>query len=133
MTYANSSSFLRWVLIVDAASSGAMGLLLIVAANLLAPMLGLPVVLIDTAGVSLVPFAALVGWVGTRQNLPRPGVWAIIACNAVWSVDSILLLVSGYVAPTALGYAFVVGQALFVAVLAELEYLGLRRSAASIA
>jgi hypothetical protein len=39
-----------------------------------------------------------------------------------------VLLASGWVAPTALGYAFVLGQALVVAILAECEYLGLRRS-----
>lgn len=129
----NPFTFLRRVLIVDAVTSGAMGLLLVGAANLLAPLLGLPSALLDTAGLSLIPFAALVGWVATRQQLPRPGVWAIIACNAVWSVDSILLLLSGYVAPTVLGYAFVLAQALVVAIIAELEYVGLRRSVASIA
>ncbi|MGA2128631.1 MAG: hypothetical protein ABSG76_21070 [Xanthobacteraceae bacterium] len=127
------SQWLRRVLLVDAATSGAMGLLLVVAANLLAPLLGLPAALLDYAGLSLIPFAALVCWVATRQQLPRPGVWAIIACNAVWSADSILLLLSGYVAPTGLGATFVVAQALVVAILAELEYVGLRRTAASMA
>ena len=40
-----------------------------------------------------------------------------------------VLLLSGYVAPNALGIAFVVAQALAVAVLAELQFVGLRRSA----
>jgi len=132
MTY-DPSRWLRRVLLVDAATSGAMGLLLVVAASLLAPMLGLPAALLDYAGLSLIPFAALVCWVATRQQLPRPGVWAIIACNAVWSADSILLLLSGYLAPTVLGTAFVVAQAAIVAILAELEHVGLRRTAASIA
>jgi hypothetical protein len=39
-----------------------------------------------------------------------------------------VLLASGWVAPTALGYAFLLGQALVVAILAECEYLALRRS-----
>jgi hypothetical protein len=127
------STFLRRVLGVDAVSSGAMGLLLAVTANLLAPLLGLPAALLDYAGLSLIPFAAFVAWVGTRPQLPPPGVWAIIACNAAWSVSSIVLLVSGTVAPNALGYAFVVVQALLVAILAELEYVGLRRTVARFA
>jgi hypothetical protein len=133
MTYSDPRTFLRRVLIVDAATSGAMGVLLVIAANLLAPLLGLSSALLDTAGLSLIPFAALIAWIATRRDLPRPGVWAVIACNAVWSADSILLLLGGFAAPTVPGYAFVVAQALFVAILAELEYLGLRRSLATAA
>jgi hypothetical protein len=46
----------------------------------------------------------------------------------LWALDSVLLLVSGWIEPTVLGEMFVLGQALIVAVLAELEFLGLRRS-----
>jgi hypothetical protein len=133
MTFPDLSRLLRQVLLVDAATGAVMGLLLVVTANLLAPLLGLSAALLDYAGLSLIPFAALVCWVASRQQLPRAGVWAIIACNVVWSADSILLLLSGYVALTVLGYAFVIAQALVVAILAELEYIGLRRTAARIA
>jgi hypothetical protein len=126
----SSSSFLRLVLIVDAVSSGAMGLLLALGAGLLEPLLGIPATLLDYAGLALVPFAALVAYVATRHDLPRPGVWAIIVCNAVWTIDSLLMLLSGFVSPTALGTAFVIVQALLVAVLAELEYVGLRKTTA---
>jgi hypothetical protein len=57
-------------------------------------------------------------------------VWAIIVANALWAVASIGLLVGGWVAPTALGYVFVVGQALVVALLGELQYVGVKRQAA---
>ena len=50
--------------------------------------------------------------------------------NVVWAIDSVVLLFTGWVAPNLLGYAFVVGQAAVVAVLADLEYVGLRRTAA---
>jgi hypothetical protein len=126
----NPSSFLRRALIVDAAVSAATGLMIALGANLLAALLGLPVALLDYAGISLIPFAVLVVWVAARDTLRRAGVWAVIVCNAVWSIDSILLLLSGTVAPTWLGTAFVIAQAVVVAVLAELEYLGLRHSAA---
>ena len=128
LTSSVPSSFLRRVLIVDALTSAAMGLLLAVAAGFLERLLGVPAALLDYAGLSLIPFAALVAYVGTRPNLPRPGVWAVIVCNVLWAADSIVLLLSGYVAPTGLGYAFVIAQALFVAILAELEFIGLRRS-----
>ncbi len=129
MTYANSS-FLRRVLLADAAISAAAGLMMIFGAALLDGPLGLSAGLLTGAGLSLIPFAVLVAWLTTREILPRAGVWAVIACNVVWAADSILILVSGYVTPTLIGYAFVVAQAVVVAILAELEYIGLRRSPA---
>jgi hypothetical protein len=48
----------------------------------------------------------------------------------LWAAASGLLLASGWVAPTALGYAFVIGQAAVVALLGELQYVGLRRPVA---
>jgi hypothetical protein len=127
MTYAQSS-FLRRVLLIDAVISGATGVMLVAGADLLQDWLAVPAMLARGAGVSLIPFALLVGYLATRPSMPRAGVWAVIVCNALWAVDSILLLVGGFVSPTTLGTAFIVAQALAVAILAELEYVGLRRS-----
>jgi hypothetical protein len=60
----------------------------------------------------------------------RPAVWVIIVANAAWTAASLLLLVSGWVTPTTLGYLFVVVQAAAVAIFAELQWLGLRRQIA---
>ena len=128
-----SFSLLRRVLAVDAVSSAAMGLGLLVLAPTLAPMLNLPLELLRDAGMILLPFAALVGYLASREQPARAGVWTVIALNAVWSVDSVLLLLSGWIEPTGLGYAFVIGQAVVVGVFAELEYLGLRRAALPLA
>jgi hypothetical protein len=43
-------------------------------------------------------------------------------------LDSVLLLFTGWVEPTGLGEVFVIAQAVVVAVVAELELVGLRRS-----
>ena len=42
-------------------------------------------------------------------------------------IGSAALRISGLVAPTTLGTAFVIAQALVVAILAELQLLGLKR------
>ena len=123
------STFLRNVLLADALISGATGLLLVLGAGLVTEVLGLPVTLLRLTGLSLLPFASLVAWLATREAPPRAAVWAVIAFNAAWAIDSILLLLSGWVAPTALGLVFTIIQASAVLVLAELQYLGLRRSA----
>lgn len=130
MSLQNNSSFLRRVLLADAAVSGASGLLMMLGAGLAEAPLGLPAGLLRYSGLGLLPFAAFVAYLASRESLPRPAVWAVIACNALWVVDSVLLLLSGWVEPTGLGYAFVIAQALVVAMLAEMQYLGLRRSAA---
>ena len=122
-------SFLRLALIADAAVSGATGLLAFAGAGILDALLGLPTELLRYAGLSLIPYAAIVAYVGTRANISRAAVWAVVAYNVLWSIDSVVLLVSGYVAPTALGYAFVIFQAAVVAGFAGLQVVGLRKEA----
>jgi hypothetical protein len=130
---ARSNMFLRYALLADAIASGATGLLMIAGAGLLEGLLGLPTALTREAGLLLVPYVAFVAWVGTREAISRPAVQTVIALNVIWVLGSIGLLVTGYVAPTALGYAFVIGQAAVVAVFAELQFIGLRRPEAATA
>jgi hypothetical protein len=133
MLMSDHSSFLRRVLLADAIASAATGLLMLLGAGFLEPLLGLPGALLKTAGLLLLPFAALVAFAATRDQVSRPLVWLVIASNAIWTVDSILLLLSGWVAPTMLGTAFVIAQAVVVGLFAELEYFGLRKTRAAAA
>jgi hypothetical protein len=54
--------------------------------------------------------------------------WAVIVLNSLWVVQSCALLLTDWVAPNVAGYVFVLGQAAVTALLAELEYRGLRGS-----
>lgn len=121
------SPFLRYALMADAAVSGFTGLLMAVGAGSLSTMLGLPFALLLGAGLVLLPFAAFAAWIGRREVIAARFVWAVIALNLVWAADSILLLISGWVTPTGLGYGFVVFQALVVLAFAEAQFIGLRR------
>jgi hypothetical protein len=122
------ASLLRLALLADAAVSGATGLAMMVSAGYVDGLLGVPSALLRYAGLSLLPFAALVIFVATRERISRPAAWAIVAYNALWAVDSIVLMVSGWIAPTALGYAFIAFQAVVVAAFAELQYVALRKT-----
>ena len=127
------NTFLRYALLADAVASGATGLMMIAGAGLLEGLLGLPVALMREAGLVLVPYVAFVALVGTRETISRPAVQAIIALNVLWVAGSVGLLMSGCVAPTVLGYAFVIAQAIVVGVFAELQFIGLRRTDAATA
>jgi hypothetical protein len=120
---------LRFALLADAVASGATGLMMVAGAGLLEGLFGLPTALMRAAGLVLIPYVAFVAHVGTRATISRPAVQATIAMNVLWVAASVGLLLSGYVAPTMLGYAFVVFQAVVVGVFAELQLIGLRRAA----
>ena len=123
-----SPFFLRRILLADAVTCVATGLLMLAGASVLEPWLGLPAALLQTAGALLLPIAGFIMYAGTRPMLSRSMVRMIIAGNALWVAASIALLMSGWITPTTIGQAFVVVQAVAVAVLAELEYIGIRRS-----
>ncbi len=129
MSVFRRSSFLRQALLADAVISGATGLLMFGGASFLAPLLALPEALLRYAGLILLPYGLIVAYVGTRSRIHRGAVWAVIVINALWALDSLALLLSGWVAPNALGYAFVLFQAVVVAVFAELQYVGTRKPA----
>lgn len=126
-----SSTFLRRVLLVDAVASAGMGLMMVLFAAPAAAVLNLPAALLTEAGLVLLPFAAFVGYLASRELPVRAAVWVVVAANVIWVIDSVVLLFGGWVEPNGLGYAFIVGQAVVVGLLAELEYIGLRRSLAT--
>jgi hypothetical protein len=125
-----SSPLLRQALVADATTSAAFGLMLLIGAGALSGIFGLPEMLLRIAGLVLLPYAAFIGWLGLREEIQKPVAWAVILGNALWVIDSALLLASGWVAPTSAGYAFVIAQALVVLMYAEFQFVGLRRSGA---
>jgi hypothetical protein len=130
MAMIQSSRFLRNALALDAAACAATGLLLALGAGALAAPLGFPAGFLRGAGLVLLPCAALLALLASRSTLPRLAVYAVIGINILWIADSVLILVAGWFAPTGLGIAFVLAQAAAVAVVTELEVIGLKRSAA---
>jgi hypothetical protein len=130
MSLMNSPNLLRYALTVDAIASGASAVLLLAGAGYLTELLGLPVELMRVAGIILVPFVALVGYLATRAE-PSPGaVWAVILINIAWVVGSAYVLFGGVVSPTGLGFAFVAVQAIAVLIFADFQFFGLRNTAA---
>ena len=128
----SSSQFLRRALLADAIFSGTGALAMAPGASMLAALLDLPEALLRETGLFLIAYAALVAWLGTRASVPKLLVAIVIAGNAAWTIASIALLFSGSVSPNLLGELFVVAQAIGTGVLAELQYIGLRRSGSTV-
>jgi hypothetical protein len=124
------SSYLKKVLVADAAVSGAAAAAMMTGSAFLPALLGIPADLLLWAGVMLIPFVAGLFLV-LRQRQIAPGiVVAIIALNIGWVVASLFVAFGPIFTPTLLGKIFVVAQATTVALFAELQIIGLRRSRA---
>jgi len=117
------------LLLVDAACCLAMGLLLVSLPATIEAWTGIPTSLSLWAGLILFPVAGLMAWLGSRPAPPRAGLWLVIAGNEAWIVASVLILATGWIAPNALGTAFILAQAAFVAGITTLEFLAARRMA----
>ncbi len=118
---------LRAALKLDAVVTGANGAAYLVAAGPLGELLGLSETLLRATGAFLLAFAALVWIVGSRRDIPRGPVYAIVAANAIWAVDSVVMAIAGWGDPTTAGTVWILMQAVVVAAFAELQLTGLRR------
>ncbi|MBL3558558.1 MULTISPECIES: hypothetical protein [Marinobacter] len=114
------------LLLADAVTCLVMGLLLTFGASWLSEFLHLPQALLFYAGLILFPIALFMVFVATRGFIPAAGVQFIIVGNVGWVAGSVVLLVSGWVSPNLTGTAFIVVQAVAVAILAYLEMNSLR-------
>ncbi len=128
MQIIRSNKFLRGVLFVDATTGMTTGFLLTLFATKLSEILALPVSFLFYAGLVSFPFAAFFLYVATRKQVAAFLVWVIIIGNLLWALDSFLLLLMGWFSPNTFGVAFIVTQAIGVAILADLEFIGLKRS-----
>lgn len=127
------STFLRVVIAADAAVCGLGGALFAAAAPALAGPLGLSPALMQPVGLFLLGYAALLGWLASRPALSRVVVWWLVAFNALWAIESIMLVTLGWTQPTTLGVVVVIGQGLGALIVADLQWISLRRARAAAA
>jgi hypothetical protein len=126
------TKFLRNVLYADILFSTGGGLLMAAGAPFLSPLMDLPSTLLVGAGLALVPWVMALVIVVRREQVPRIVLVDVAGINLLWCAGCFGLLASGEIAPNDLGVAFIIAQAVAVAVLGVLQFLGLR-DAASIA
>jgi hypothetical protein len=102
------SPFLRSVLLLDAAMSGAAAVLLVAGAAFLAPLLALPQPLLFWAGLLLVPWTLTLLVLARQTEVSRLILYDVVAVNVLWVVASFGILIAGMVAPNLLGAGFVI-------------------------
>ncbi len=124
----NPSRLLRLALRSNAVFSALSAIVFTAASGAIASFLGfLPTQQVFLLGVQLAVFAVWLTWLSTRAAVPRWQVWLIIALDALWVAGSFQLLLAPP-AELTVGGKWTVGMiADIVALLALLQFLGLRR------
>jgi hypothetical protein len=112
---------------LDALVSGAAGVVLAAGAPVLDGTLGAPVSVLVPLGLFLVAYAAFLVVVA-RAGSPPAAVKLVIAGNAVWVVASLVTVAADWLTLTTAGNVLALAQAAAVALIAELQVLGLRRA-----
>ncbi|TDD98888.1 hypothetical protein [Jiangella asiatica] len=120
---------LRWVLELDGVGTGLNGLAYLVAAGWIGDRLGLPTALLYPAGAFLVLAGAVLVALSTRRVVPVAWLWGVVAINAVWVVDSVVVAAAGWFDLTTAGTVWVLAQAALVAGFAVVETVAIRRVA----
>jgi hypothetical protein len=128
MSHRTMTPFLRNVLRTDAVLSGITALVLMADAGPLAGITGLPAGVLQAVGAALVPWTALLAWLSSRPIAPTALVATVIGLNFVWTLDCALAAFGVIGSPSAFGVAVLAVQAIGTVVVAELEWLGLRRA-----
>ncbi len=111
---------------LDAAVTGAFGALLALASPLHDGWLSVDTALLIALGVVLLGYGLVLELVVARRPT-RALVWEVIALNLVWVVASGVAVLTDALTLTTLGTVFVLLQAAAVALIAELQFLALRR------
>jgi hypothetical protein len=126
-TRSADGALLRLALKADAVITGANALAYLAAFAVLDSWLGVPTAALLGVGAFLAVYSGLVWRLATRPSMPTPAVAAVIAGNALWAVDSLIVLALDTFSPTLAGQVVIAVQAVGVAGFAAIQYLGLRR------
>ncbi|NJN35877.1 MAG: hypothetical protein HC794_01060 [Nitrospiraceae bacterium] len=118
---------LKTVLRFDGALCLLMGIALIALRNMISGPTGLSAAFLTWAGILLLPVGLFILVVAAATPPARFGVGLIVVGNALWVLASLVAV--GLIGPTGLGTAFVLVQAVGVAIIADVELL-LNRSSA---
>ena len=113
---------LQSILKLDAATCAAMGALLALASAPAAGLTQISAPLLFWAGLVLFPVAGFMFACAQMRRVPMWATGLVVVGNGLWVLASLALPLAGLIAPNALGWLFLVGQAVVVLVFAALEW-----------
>lgn len=119
---------LRQALLADSIVSGVVGGLSLAGAGGLASVLDLPTALLAGSGTIAIAYATALAMLTRRVPVPSAAGSAVVGGNVAWAAAGILLLLSGWVEPNALGTGFILVHIVGALVFAELQATALRAS-----
>jgi hypothetical protein len=119
-------SFLRFALRLDAVCTGLGGVALFAAAGPLSSFTGLPLAVEYGLAAFFVIYGLAVFALSRLPAVRTPGIWVIVA-NLVCTVSAIAVVLAGVWSPTTAGVVFLLAGGVYTLVMADLQYLGLRR------
>lgn len=111
---------------LDALMSGSSGALAAAGASALDGVLGVSTEFLLVLGIFLLGYAASLVLLA-RAGAPAPGAKAVIAGNTLWVVASVATVLADWLTLTSAGTVVCLAQAAAVAVIAEIQLVGLRR------
>ena len=119
-------SFLRFALRLDAVCSGLMGIVGLAIAPKIAELSGTTAEFEYTVGALFVAYGVAVLVLSSRPSVRQTGVVVVIG-NLVYSVATVVAVLAGVFPLTTAGVVGFLGSGVFTLVMADLQYLGLRR------
>jgi hypothetical protein len=120
---------LRIALRLDAAVTGANAVAYLALAGPLGDLFGVPASALRAIGAFLAVFAVAVWMTARPAVISRTAAGTIAVANLAWAVGSVVALVLDAWSPETVGAVWIALQAAVVALLADLQLLGLRRAA----
>jgi hypothetical protein len=125
-TTAAKDAFLRFAMRLDAVLTGLVGVGGLAIAPRLAELTGTTVTTEYALGVFFVAYGATVFALTLLPSVRSAGIGVMIA-NIVYTVAAVGVVLAGVWPLTTLGVVFTLGSGVYTLVMADLQYLGLRR------
>ncbi|MGK2855475.1 MAG: hypothetical protein ACSLE3_15440 [Microbacteriaceae bacterium] len=119
-------ALLRLAMRADAIIVGVVGVALLAAAGWAADITGLPLAVERGVGIFSVVYGIVVIALAAMERV-RPGGIGTVIANLVCTVIAVAVVLAGVFPLTGIGVAAVIGTGLYTLVMAELQYVGLRR------
>ena len=121
-----TDSFLRFAMRLDAVATGIVGVVGLAVAPWLAKVSGTTPAFEYSMGIFFVVYGVAVFALSRMRHVRIPGIAAAVG-NLVYTALAVLVVLAGIWPLTTTGVALTLGSGVYTLVMADLQYIGLRR------